>query len=64
MCAGGQRLRVLFGLLEVIAKFYEIGTLRSHRGVLLVAVSPRHDDARRHVEPSRGQRHRLSVIAV
>ena len=60
---GGERLRVLFGLLKVAAELDEIGTLRAHGGIFLGAVSLRHDDVRRHVEPARRQRHRLAVIA-
>src|ERR1700733_3026621 len=56
-------LRVLFCVLEVIAKLDEIGALRAHCGILLRAVSPRHYDICRHLEPLCRQRHGLSMIA-
>ena len=59
----GQPLRMLFGLLEVLAELYQLGSLCPHRCILFRTISLGHDYMCRHLEPVGRQRDRLAMIA-
>ena len=59
----GQLLRVLFGVLIVVAELDQVRALRPHGCVLLAAVAVRYDEVGGHIEAACGEGYRLAMIA-
>ena len=54
---------VLAGLLKIVAELNQSGALTAHGRIFLHAVSVRHHDRHRDIEPLTGESDRLAVIA-